>query len=157
MTLTVNPNIVKRIIKLGNMSSAEQRLWIGATGLLLRPTIDYYNKDVDEETRKYSAAKTAIKVAITVFDGVLTRYLAEKGGLILAKKGIIKPRIHNIPADKFARGVATALSFIATVVSTFTLDIPLINTFLNFTLDKVFPNKQKVAPKDKKSEAQKCR
>jgi hypothetical protein len=125
------------------MSSSVHRLWIGSTGLLIRPAIDYYNGDVDKETRKYSAAKTAVKVAITVFNGVLTRIAAERLGITLVKKGIIQPLRSGLDTKEFAKGVATVTSFLATVFTTFTLDIPLINSGLNFTLDKLFPGQRK--------------
>jgi hypothetical protein len=98
---------------------------------------------VDVETRKYSAAKTAVKVAITVFNGVLTRYFAEKLGIMLVKRGIIQPISKNIDPTAFAGGVATVVSFLATVLTTFTLDIPLLNSGLNFALDKLFPGQRK--------------
>lgn len=143
MSFTIGPRLTGQIMKTGNISSSMHRLWIGGTGLLTRPAIDYYNGDVDKETRKYSAAKTAVKVAITVFNGILTRVLAEKLGVTLVKKGIIQPLSKNIDAHAFANGVATVTSFLATVLTTFTLDIPLINSGLNFTLDKLFPGQRK--------------
>lgn len=143
MSFTVGPRLTQQILKTGSMSSSVHRLWIGSTGLLTRPAIDYYNGDVDTETRKYSAAKTAVKVAITVFNGILTRIAAERLGMVLVKKGIIQPLSKNLDPMAFANGVATVTSFLATVLTTFTLDIPLINSGLNFTLDKLFPGQRK--------------
>lgn len=140
MPLMVGPKLTRQIMKTGTLSSSVHRLWIGGTGLVLRPAIDYYNPDVEPETRKYSAAKTAVKVAITVFNGVLTRVLAERAGISLVNRGIIQPLRSN--KKDFAAGVATVTSFLATVLTTFTLDIPLINSGLNFTLEKLFPGKK---------------
>lgn len=142
MTVAVGPRLTRQFLKTGSMSSSVHRLWIGTTGLLLRPTIDYYNGDVDKETRKYSATKTAVKVAITVFNGVLTRIAAERLGMVLVKKGVIKPLKAGLDSQEFAKGVATVTSFLATVFTTFTLDIPLINAGLNFALDKLFPGQR---------------
>src|SRR5437868_4937188 len=89
MNLNVGPKATNLIMRSGTMPNATQSLAIGLTGLALPPTIDYYNGQVDKETRQYSAIKTAVKVAITVFNGVLTRFAAEKVGIALAKNGII--------------------------------------------------------------------
>lgn len=146
MRLIIGPTFTKQLYRAASMPSSYQRVAIGVTGLALRPTIDLLNPDVDKETRAYSAAKTAIKVAITVFNGVLTRIVAEKFGHWLVNKGIITAINKNVEAKAFANGVALAMSFLATVVTTFTLDIPLINWGLNFALDKLFPG-QRVARK----------
>jgi hypothetical protein len=147
MSFTVGSKLGSQITNAGMLSSSAHRLIIGGTGLCLRPTIDYYNGDVDKETRKYSAVKTAVKVAITVFNGVLTRVLAEKYGMMLVRKGIVKARHFSIDPQAFALGVATVVSFLATVATTFTLDIPLINYGLNFALSKIFP--ENLAKKEK--------
>ncbi|MCK7516066.1 MAG: hypothetical protein MZV70_76895 [Desulfobacterales bacterium] len=57
-----------------------QRGITGATALVFQPTIDYYNKNVDEVTRNYSVAKTTLKVLITAIGGVTVRALAIKYG-----------------------------------------------------------------------------
>ena len=142
MSLIIGPSFTRQFCRAASMSSSVQRLAIGGTGLVLRPAIDLMNPDVDKETRTYSATKTAVKVAITVFNGVLTRIAAEKFGHWLVKEGIIKAINKNVEAKAFADGVALATSFIATVITTFTLDIPLINGGLNFALDKLFPGQR---------------
>jgi hypothetical protein len=142
MRIPVHSTIAKPIMRSATMSSSVHRLWIGGTGLVLRPAIDLQNKDVDRQTREYTAVKTAVKVAITVANGVLTRAFAEKAGLELARRGIIATK-KNVNPEAFARGVATVISFLATVVTTFTLDIPLINGGLNFALGKLFPGQRK--------------
>lgn len=151
---STNPRLSRVICQQAQMPSSVQRLYIGATGLLLRPTIDYYNWNVDPTTRKYSALKTAVKVVITVFNGILTRILAEKAGEWMARHGWIKPISTELAKDlekasvrnAFAKSVALVISFLATVLTTFTLDIPLINSGLNFALEKSFPNKPNVKP-----------
>lgn len=143
INLNVGAKATDLITRCGTMSSATQRLAIGLTGLALRPTIDYYNGQVDQETRKYSAIKTAVKVAITVFNGVLTRFAAEKIGIAIAKRRIIEPLSKTMKPEAFQQGMATAISFLATVLTTFTLDIPLINYGLNFVLDKLLPGQRR--------------
>ncbi|MFQ8626260.1 MAG: hypothetical protein ACLSA2_07220 [Candidatus Gastranaerophilaceae bacterium] len=51
--------ITKNIKNTGEkISSAEQRLILGATALMTQPFIDANNKSVDEKTRKVSVART---------------------------------------------------------------------------------------------------
>jgi hypothetical protein len=142
MSLQVGRTLSSHVMQAGALSSSSHRLLIGATGLALRPTIDYYNGDVDQKTRHYAAIKTAVKVAITVFNGVLTRFLAEKYGQRLVEKGSIKVPA-GVEPKVFTLAVATAVSFLATVLTTFTLDIPLINYGLNFALKHILPKKDK--------------
>ena len=145
MSTLVGPKATENVMKLGEMSSSTHRILIGLTALMTRPAIDYYNGDVDKETRKYAAVKTTVKVAITVFNGWLTRLVAEGIGIRLARKGVIKP-INNVNPEAFAKGVATVVSFLATVFTVFTMDIPLINSGLNFALDRIFPDKKNPPP-----------
>ena len=142
MSLIIGPSFTKQVYRAASMSSSVQRLAIGGTGLVLRPAIDIINPDVDKETRAYAATKTAVKVAVTVFNGVLTRIAAERFGHWLVKEGMVKAINPNVEAKAFANGVALAMSFLATVITTFTLDIPLINYSLNFILDKIFPGQR---------------
>lgn len=73
---------------------------------------------------------------------MLTRIAAERLGIVLVKKGIIKPLKEGLDPEKFAKGVALAVSFLATVFTTFTLDIPFLNYGLNFAPDKLFPGQR---------------
>ena len=56
------------------LHSPEQRLILGATALATQPFIDLYNKDVDEDTRKISAARTIAKIIAGTTVGVIVRY-----------------------------------------------------------------------------------
>lgn len=56
------------------LHAPEQRLLLGATALATQPFIDLHNKDVDEETRKISAARTIAKIIAGTTVGVLVRY-----------------------------------------------------------------------------------
>lgn len=58
-----------------NLSSAENRLILGASALLSQPFIDASNNDIDEKTRKYSIARTIAKIIV----GTTTGYLIRKG------------------------------------------------------------------------------
>lgn len=58
-----------------NLSSAENRLILGASALMSQPFIDAANKDIDDKTRKYSIARTVAKIIV----GTTTGYLIRKG------------------------------------------------------------------------------
>lgn len=53
--------------------SPEQRLILGATALATQPVIDLCNKNVDEETRKTSVARTLAKIIAGTIVGVAVR------------------------------------------------------------------------------------
>lgn len=56
------------------LHAPEQRIILGATALATQPFIDLNNKDVDEETRKISAARTIAKIIAGTTVGVIVRY-----------------------------------------------------------------------------------
>ena len=56
------------------LHAPEQRIILGATALVTQPFIDLNNKDVDEETRKISAARTIAKIIAGTTVGVIVRY-----------------------------------------------------------------------------------
>lgn len=95
------PNIelsgnVDWINKIGEkISSAEQRLILGMSALMSQPFIDFYNKNVDEETRKVSVARTIAKIIV----GTATGFAIRKG-CIKAIEAMSQPRLLNIPKWK---------------------------------------------------------
>lgn len=60
------------------LSSAENRLILGASALMTQPFIDAANKDVDEETRRYSICRTVAKIIAGTFTGYSIRKLCIK-------------------------------------------------------------------------------
>ena len=60
------------------IAGPENRLILGVSALASQPFIDYYNKNVDEKTRKYSVCKTISKIIIGTTVGVIVRSLAIK-------------------------------------------------------------------------------
>ena len=60
------------------MSSAENRLILGASALMTQPFIDAANKDVDQETRRYSICRTVAKVIAGTVTGYTIRKLCIK-------------------------------------------------------------------------------
>lgn len=136
----------KDLYAMAELSTAEQRGINGAFSLLIQPAVDimvnrHINK-ADDETVAYSGTKTVIKLAISTMSGVATRLLAQKYGAKLVP-GII-PVPKGVEEAIFRKGVSSAVSFIAVLASSIFLDIPVINTSLNFIMSKLFPDfKQK--------------
>lgn len=61
------------LAKAGDFSSVHQRLAIGASALLIQPFIDLKNKEVDKDTKKVSAARSAAKAIIGTATGLVVR------------------------------------------------------------------------------------
>ena len=61
-----------------NLSSAENRLILGASALLSQPFIDAANKDVDKDTRKISICRTVAKIIAGTLTGYTIRKLCIK-------------------------------------------------------------------------------
>ncbi len=59
--------------KAENFSSVHQRLALGGFAFLIQPLIDIKNKDVDEDTRKVSAIRSAAKAIIGTVSGIVVR------------------------------------------------------------------------------------
>lgn len=74
-----NPKTIHTIDWIGKkLSSAENRLILGASALLSQPFIDASNKDVDLETRKYSVCRTIAKIIAGTATGYTIRKLCIK-------------------------------------------------------------------------------
>lgn len=57
----------------GNLSTPANRFFLGATALSIQPWFDYYNRDVDKETRKISTMRTIAKIIIGTTTGIVVR------------------------------------------------------------------------------------
>ncbi len=74
-----NPKTINTIDWIGKkLSSAENRLILGASALLSQPFIDASNKDVDKETRRYSICRTIAKIIAGTVTGYSIRKLCIK-------------------------------------------------------------------------------
>lgn len=76
LSLIISNETVKKGINWAGktLHAPEQRIILGATALATQPFIDLNNKDVDEETRKISAARTIAKIIAGTTVGVFVRY-----------------------------------------------------------------------------------
>lgn len=140
MVRVLSPYATKQVLKLADMSPSMQRLVIGATGIVSHTTIDALNPLVDEDTRKYAAVRSAVKMFICTASGVMTREIGQKLGEYAVKTGKLIP-----PADMskvaFASSVGKIFAIIGAVVSIFIIDVPFINKLMNFVMKKIFPDK----------------
>lgn len=74
-----NPKVLGAVDWIGKkLSSAENRLILGASALLSQPFIDASNKDVDSETRRYSICRTIAKIIAGTATGYIIRKLCIK-------------------------------------------------------------------------------
>ena len=126
-----------------HISTPENRVIIGATALLSQPFFDYYNKDVDEKTRKVSCARTIGKIIA----GTLTGYAIRAGFVKLVKnysqldenasglKKLFTPSVANkdMPfAYKQYRNAMGMLCAIAGLtIAGFVIDAPMTNFITN--------------------------
>ena len=116
---------------LDNISSAEQRLLVGVTGVVMQPWIDLHNKKVDKETRLYSACKNCAKALV----GATTGFAIRKGCIKFVKKLLEKGKL--LPQDKsgirhyepkvknYGCALGTALAIVVMIGTNFLLDAPL--------------------------------
>ena len=78
--LVTNNRIINAVNRAGRrLNSVEQRIVLGATALLSQPFFDYFNKNVNEDTRKVSTARTVAKIVAGTLVGVAVRILCIKG------------------------------------------------------------------------------
>ncbi len=126
-----------------HISSPQNRLILGATALMSQPFIDLYNKRVDEETRKVSAARTVAKIIAGTLTGFTVRYLC-----ILAVDKMTKPlntkRLKNrklqtfftpkkLPHSmlKYKQALGTIISLAVMTVTNILIDAPLTQYLTN--------------------------
>lgn len=77
-SLNASKGAQKLLTKAADFTSVQQRIALGVSALAFQPLIDLRNKDVDEDTRKVSAVRSAAKAIIGTTTGVIVR-----GGTIL--------------------------------------------------------------------------
>lgn len=130
------------------ISSAESRLILGGTAIILQPIFDFFNKKQDEETRIVSVCRTISKIIA----GTLTGFLIRKGTIKLIQacsqmpapnlpkwKTLLTPKnIENIDPDRLkhtqnAMGTFTALGVM--VYTNFKIDAP----FTKYLTNKSMP------------------
>lgn len=127
-----------------HISTPENRVIIGATALLSQPFFDYYNKDVDEKTRKISCARTIGKIVA----GTLTGYAIRAGFVKLVKnyseltgnesgrfKKLFTPSIANkdmpFAYKQYRNAMGMLFAIAGLTIAGFVIDAPMTNVITN--------------------------
>ena len=128
---------LEKFSKLSNFISnpVGNRLVLAGTGILLQPTIDYYNKKVDRKTREVSAVRTASKIIAGTAVGLVVRGAC----LAISKNPKFIPEMIKGNADKiknFQIAFSTIMAMGAMTITNFLLDAPLTTKLSNAWLAK---------------------
>ena len=112
------------------LAGPENRLILGVSALASQPFIDYYNKNVDEKTRKYSVCKTIAKIVVGTTVGVIVRALAIKYSANLLKTvdvTKIAPDVLKNPESRkiLQKTIGDILGIGVCLFSNFLIDAPL--------------------------------
>jgi hypothetical protein len=131
------------------ISSAEQRLILGATALMSQPFIDAHNRNVDENTRRVSVARTIAKIVAGTFTGFFIRKGCIKaikafsqlpGPKVPKYKTIFTPKdITKINSDEFIQyrnAMGTIVALIVMMFTNFAIDAPLTKFLTNKLVKK---------------------
>ena len=163
-----------------SMSSAMQRGIIGVTALLTQPFIDYYNPQIDEDTRNMSVDKTIAKVIVGTLTGVVIRAacvwaisrntkglrkfleegkdlknMKEKMPFIMpSSKFLMSEGVTKLTVDtldKYTQSMGTLIATIIMLVTNFVIDAPLTNMLTNFIHKVGDPPRHKRAESEQKA------
>lgn len=129
-------NMIGWIEKFGRKcSSAEQRLILGATAIVMQPAIDAHNKSVDEKTRKVSVARTIGKVIA----GTLTGFLIRKGCIKAMDLKMFKPsnaaKVSKDAYDQYKNAMGTIVALVVMSFTNFIIDAPLTKFITNLLIE----------------------
>lgn len=87
----------KLIRPIGRVDSYVTRLTLGVGALAIEPFVDYYsNKNLDEQSRSYSAVKTCAKIVIGTSTGVVARFLGQKQGAKFFEE-LMRKKLKDMP------------------------------------------------------------
>lgn len=126
------------------ISSAENRLILGATALMSQPFIDFYNRKIDEDTRRVAVCRTIAKIIA----GTATGYAVRKGTIGLIKqlshlpgkdvpkwKTLLTPKkVQKVDTDEFKQyqnAIGTFTSLGVMLFTNFLIDAPLTKFLTN--------------------------
>jgi len=123
------------------IAGPENRLILGVSALASQPFIDYYNKNVDEKTRKYSVCKTISKIVVGTTVGVIVRSLAIKYSANLLKSvdisNILPNALKNPESRKILQyTIGDILGIGVCLITNFLIDAPLTRLGTNFLSKK---------------------
>jgi len=123
------------------IAGPENRLILGVSAIASQPFIDYFNKNVDEKTRKYSVCKTISKIVVGTTVGVIVRCLAIKYSANLLKSvdvSKILPDALKRPISRkiLQNTIGDILGIGVCLVTNFLLDAPLTKHSTNYLVKK---------------------
>lgn len=118
---------------------AENRAIMGATAIVLQPTIDSMNKRVDEETRRVSICRTIAKIIAGTIVGIAVRGSSYKlvqkmtnlsstgkySKALLPEKYIKRFTQKPHELNNYRNALSTLMAVLAMCVTNFALDAPL--------------------------------
>jgi len=142
-----------------HISTPENRLIIGISALASQPFIDLYNKEVDEQTRKISCARTTAKIIAGIITGVSIRYgcikltnnfthIGEIGEKInkngkeitITKiKKFFTPsiaKLEDYDYKRYQHTIGMGLAVVGLLFTNFLIDMPLTNYLTNLLTNK---------------------
>lgn len=131
-----NNDTIEWIEKFGRKcSSAEQRLILGATAIVMQPAIDAHNKNVDEKTRKVSVARTIGKVIA----GTLTGFAIRKACIKAMDLKMFKPsnfeKVTKDAYEQYKNAMGTIAALVVMMVTNFVIDAPLTKFITNLLIE----------------------
>ena len=128
------------------------RAIMGATALVLQPTIDAHNHNVDKETREVSRIRTISKIVVGTLVGIAVRgscyKLVDKMTNIKGKSSVCKKLLptnskllnellkYDDLLANHKNAISTGLAILAMCVTNFVIDAPLTVFLTNFLNDK---------------------
>ena len=141
---------IKTVKDIGEkVSSAENRLILGASALMSQPFIDYHNKNVDEKTRRVSVARTIAKIIAGTTTGFIIRKGCIKGINVLSEipgpniskiRSFFTPKdIKNNKTDAFTQyrnAMGTIVALVVMMFTNFLIDAPLTKYLTNAMINK---------------------
>ena len=151
MVRVLSPYMATQVLKLADMSPSAQKLVIGATGIVSHTAIDAINPFADDDTRKYAAVRSAVRILICTTSGLITREIGQKLGEYAVKTGKLTTP-EGITKIAFASSVGKIFAIMGAVVSIFAIDVPFVNKLMNLVMKKIFPDR---VPQDKKTNNEK--
>lgn len=120
-----------------NISSPQNRLILGVSALMTQPFIDLHNKNVDEETRKVSVARTLAKIIAGTTTGVLVRHYSIKAVEAFTKNPkVASNRLQSLLFPKhianvtikgmkhYKKALGTIISLAVMLFTNFAIDAP---------------------------------
>lgn len=132
-----------------NFSSDKQRLALGATAMVTQPFIDAHNKNVDEDTKKASVARTVAKIIAGTATGFLIRYgciKSIKAFSQIPKTGMPKYKSIFTPKgikdntteafEQYRNALGTIIALGVMVFTNFLIDAPLTKYMTNLFMSK---------------------